>query len=155
MERVSTKHTSDFESFVALAEPRLRRAYLGVVGVNRMPDAVAEALAYAWQNWSRVSLMSNPVGYLFRVGQSRTRAPRRPRLFRAEPSQIPDVEPGLHAALMGLPTKQRSAVWLAHGCGWSHAEVAEVLGVSTSTVSTHVNRGLLRLRTTMGVSLND
>ncbi len=148
-------HDSDFESFVSLAEPRLRRAYLGVVGVDRMPDAVAEALAFAWENWAQVSAMGNPVGYVFRVGQSRTRAPKRPRLFRVEPSHIPDIEPGLHDALVGLPQKQRTAVWLAHGCGWSHAEVAEVLDVSTSTVSTHVNRGLLRLRTTMGVSPND
>jgi len=33
----------------------------------------AEALAYAWENWDRLSSMKNPVGYLYRVGQSRAR----------------------------------------------------------------------------------
>ncbi|MCP4959140.1 MAG: hypothetical protein GY925_07705 [Actinomycetia bacterium] len=63
-----------------MAEPRLRRAFLGTVGVDRMPDAVSEALAFAWEHWDRVAVMGNPVGYLFRVGQSRTRNRKRPRL---------------------------------------------------------------------------
>ncbi|MCP4959139.1 MAG: sigma-70 family RNA polymerase sigma factor [Actinomycetia bacterium] len=50
-----------------------------------------------------------------------------------------------------MPAKQRTAVWLAHGCGWSHPEIAVVLDVSASTVSTHVNRGLSRLRAELGV----
>ena len=52
---------------------------------------------------------------------------------------------------MALPETQRIAVWLAHGCGWPHGEIAEVLEVSASTVSTHVNRGLERLRAELGV----
>ncbi len=140
----------DFDHFVRDAEPRLRRAYLGVVGVDRMPDAVAEALAYSWQNWDRVSTMANPVGYIFRVGQSKIRTRRQPRLFERPPA-MPDIEPGLPVALMKLPQQQRTAVWLVHGCRWSHQEVAEVLGVSPSTVSTHVNRALIRLRTELGV----
>jgi len=142
---------ADFGEFVDGAEPRLRRAFLGAVGVDRMPDAVAEALAYGWEHWSTVSTLENPVGYLFRVGQSRVRIRKRPRLFVEEPARIPEVEPFLTTALMKLPLSQRTAVWLAHGCGWSHAEVAAVLGVSTSTVSTHVARALTRLRSELGV----
>jgi len=62
-----------FEAFVAEAEPRLRRALIGAVGTDRVGDAVAEALAYAWENWATVSLFDNPVGYLYRVGQSKVR----------------------------------------------------------------------------------
>jgi DNA-directed RNA polymerase specialized sigma24 family protein len=140
-----------FEAFVETAEPRLRRALLGAVGVDRMPDAVGEALAYGWEHWARVSTMDNPVGYLFRVGQSRTKTRRHLRLPLLESARLPEVEPGLSGALLGLPATQRTAVWLAHGCGWSHSEISVVLDVSTSTVSTHVNRALASLRTEIGV----
>jgi DNA-directed RNA polymerase specialized sigma24 family protein len=140
-----------FEVFVARVEPRLRRGLLGAVGVDRVEDAVAEALAYAFEHWAEVSEMTNAAGYLFRVGQSRSRRRRRPHLFRRVPDVLPDVEPGLVEALCALPESQRTAVWLAHGCSWSHAEIAEVLGVSTSTVATHVSRALGRLRTELGV----
>lgn len=39
----------DFEEFVVDVERRLRRALVGAVGVNRLDDAVAEALAYLAQ----------------------------------------------------------------------------------------------------------
>ena len=142
---------ADFEEFVTMAEPRLRRGYLGTVGVDRMPDAVAEALAYGWEHWNRISTMTNTVGYLFRVGQSKTRARMRPQPPVLVPTTLPTIEPGLPGALKALPDSQRTAVWLAHGCGWSHGEIATVLEVSESTVATHVGRALKRLRSELGV----
>lgn len=140
-----------FEDFAVLAEPRLRRALLGAVGIDRVEDAVAEALAYGYEHWDLVGEMTNPAGYLFRVGRSKVRRARRPRIFRREPVVLPDVEPGLIDALCALPESQRTAVWLAYGCGWAHAEIATVLGVSTSTVATHVSRAMARLRSELGV----
>lgn len=140
-----------FEGFVRDAEPRLRRALLGAVGADRVDDAVAEALAWACQHRDELSAMGNPVGYLYRVGQSKVRSRREVRLFTVPPAPIPDVEPGLVAALGELPESQRTAIWLAHGCGWTHAEVAMVMEIAPSTVATHVSRGLRRLREVMGV----
>lgn len=142
-----------FDEFVRGAEPRLRRALLGAVGVERVDDAVGEALGYAYEHRARLDDMTNPIGYLFRVGQSRSRRRKPLRLFRSDESvHIPDVEPRLIGALQDLPDTQRIAVWLAHGCGWTHAEIADVLDVSPSTVATHVSRGLQRLRTELGVT---
>lgn len=136
-----------FEAFVATAEPRLRRALVAARGPVDGRDAVAEALAYAWEHWDRVQTLDNPVGYLYRVAQSRTRRRRSRPQPQAEPAGLPqDGEPELVEALRVLTEHQRVAVFLATGCGWSHAEVAEVLGTSASTVSTHVQRGLARLR---------
>lgn len=140
-----------FEAFVASVEPNLRRALLGAVGIDRVEDAVAEAFAYGFEHWAELAVMTNPTGYLFRVGQSRTRPRKKARFFRTVPAVQPEVEPGLVDALGALSDSQRTAVWLAHGCGWSHSEIADVLEVSTSTVSTHVSRGLERLRSEMGV----
>jgi RNA polymerase sigma-70 factor (ECF subfamily) len=141
----------DFEMFVRDAEPRLRRALIGAVGVDRVADAVGEALAYAFTHWPDVRVMDNPVGFLYRVGQSKSRPRKRLQLLRAEHARMPEVEPGLVSALAALPPSQRAAVWLAHGCDWTHAEIAESLEVSTSTVATHVARGLARLRNELGV----
>lgn len=142
----------EFEEFVRDAEPRLRRALIGAVGIDRAEDAVAEALAYAFAHWADVKAMANPVGYLYRVGQSRVRRRKKLRLLRREPARLPEVEPGLIDALAGLPESQRIAVWLAHGCAWSHREIAEVLSTSTSSVATHVARGLEKLRAELGVA---
>ncbi len=143
----------DFETFVRDVEPRLRRALLGAVGTDQVEDAVAEALAFAFVRWDEVARMDNPIGYLFRVGQSKSRQRKRVRLFRREPDRMPEVEPGLASALAALPDSQRVSVWLAHGCDWSHAEIASTLDVSTSTVATHVRRGLDRLRAELGVQV--
>lgn len=136
----------DFESFVRDAEPRLRRARVALRGIDDGRDAVAEALAWAWEHWDRVCELDNPVGYLFRVGQSRSRPRRRPTLPAVDATRLPDVEPALPGALAALSPMQRGAVWLVHGCGWSYRETAEALGTTTSAVGTHVERALRKLR---------
>ena len=141
-----------FEAFFRDAEPRLRRAFVGTHGTDRAADATAEALAWAWDHWSQVNAMSNPMGYLFRVGQSKTRPRRTPRLPAPELVGEPDLDPGLVPALLRLSPAQRTAVWLVHGCQWRYAEVAEAMGVSASAVGTHVSRGIESLRRSLTVA---
>lgn len=141
----------EFEAFVRDARMRLRRALIGAVGLDRVEDAVAEALAWAVEHRAELAGMGNPVGYLFRVGQSRVRARKQPRFLAAGVTELPEVEPGLPAALASLPDAQRVSVWLAHGCAWSHAEIGEALGIAPSTVATHVARAMSRLRAELGV----
>jgi DNA-directed RNA polymerase specialized sigma24 family protein len=135
-----------FEMFVVAIEPRLRRAFVGLRGVDGAGDATAEALAWAWEHWIEVQAMTNPAGYLYRVGQSRTRRRRHPDLPSVESMALPEVEPLLVPALLELPEQQRTAVWLVHGCHWRQTEVAEAMGISASAVSTHVSRALTHLR---------
>jgi DNA-directed RNA polymerase specialized sigma24 family protein len=42
---------------------------------------------------------------------------------------------------------------MVHALGWTHTETAELLGLSTSSVQRHVERGLKKLRTRLGVDL--
>ena len=140
-----------FAAFVTDAEPRLRRSLCALRGAAVGREAVAEALAWAWEFWDRVVEMENPVGYLYRVGVSRTRDRRHgfpPQHPGPEPSGF---EPGLHPALAALTERQRTAVVLVHGCGWSYQEVADALDVSKSSVGTHVARALEQLRAELGV----
>ena len=140
-----------FNRWATAATPRLRRAFAGVRGPDDAADAVAEALAYAWEHWEQVQQMDNGIGYVFRVGQSRTRARKSPTLPPPADVGLPDLEPSLVPALHALSEAQRTAVWLVHACQWRHAEVGEAMGISSSTVATHVARGLAGLRTHMEV----
>jgi DNA-directed RNA polymerase specialized sigma24 family protein len=53
-----------------------------------------------------------------------------------------------------LSERQRIAVVLVHAYGWDRKETADLLGTSPSTLSTHLDRGLRKLRTALGVELN-
>jgi DNA-directed RNA polymerase specialized sigma24 family protein len=128
--------------------PRLQRAFVAMYGAERGHEATAEALGYAWEHWSRLRRMENPTGYAFRVGQSRTRPRRRTESIADWPATSRDVlvEPGLGDALRALSPMQRATVVLVHGYEWTLREVAGLLDVSVSTVQTHCERGMERLR---------
>jgi DNA-directed RNA polymerase specialized sigma24 family protein len=142
---------AEFESFVAEHEPRLRRAFVAAYGADRGREATAEALAYAWVHWPRVRAMANPAGYLYRVGQSRTRGRRTGFLPAPATPREPWYEPALAGALADLSDAQRTAVVLVHGFGWTLREVAELTGVKPTTVQNHLERGLTRLRNALEV----
>lgn len=142
-----------FTAFTEATEPKLRRALVARYGADIGREATAEAMAYAWEHWDRVTGMANAAGYLYRVGQSATRRWTRPRRAFPPPEDhgMPWIEPGLPAALNRLSAKQRQAVVLVHGFGYTHAEVADLLGISRSTVQNHVERGLTKLRARLEV----
>jgi DNA-directed RNA polymerase specialized sigma24 family protein len=151
---VLSRHLDEsFTTFVKETEPRLRLALVAAFGQDRGLDATADALAYAFENWDRIETMENPAGYLYRVGRSRARlAGIRPRFAPVPVEDAPNVEPGLPAALRRLSEKQRVAVVMVHAYGWSREETALLMGLSMSTVDTHLQRGLFKLRTVLGVS---
>lgn len=148
---------ASFTSFVERVGRPLRQALIAAYGPEVGPDVAADAFAYAWENWDRIAQMENPAGYLYRVGQSRARR----GIFRKPPPiQIPHqpdgshwFEPGLIDAMAALSQKQRAAVVLVHGYGWTVTEVAEMWGVTFSTVKAHIERAMDRLRRKLGVEL--
>lgn len=151
---MSSIETTTFEVFFSAAEPGLRAALVAKFGAERGRDAAAEALGYGWRNWERVSRLDNPAGYLYRVGDRwgrRQRKPKRQPLLLAQRDGMPDVEPGLEPALDTLTLRQRQAVVLIAGFGLSHAEAADLLGLRRSSIQNHVERGLSKLRSELGV----
>jgi DNA-directed RNA polymerase specialized sigma24 family protein len=143
-----------FVEFVETNEGRLRHALTAAFGHEAGKEAAAEALAYGWEHWERVRAMANPVGYLYTVGRSKGRklfSYSRPVFPPIPEDRTPWFEPGLPAALAGLPEKERTVVLLLHGYGWHMTEVADTLGVAKSTVQTHDERGMRKLRHTLGV----
>jgi RNA polymerase sigma factor (sigma-70 family) len=65
------------------------------------------------------------------------------------------MEPGLPKALKGLSQNQRVTVFLVHAMGWTRRETADMLGISTNSVGSHLDRGLAKLRTALGVRIDD
>lgn len=145
----------EFEAFVQNVEPSLRRALVAALGFERGREATAEALAWAWQHFPRVRGLDNKVAYLYRVGQSKSRARKTPFVFERAESYEPWHDPGLAPALESLTEHQRVAVVLVKGFEWKLHEVAELMNVSVSTVQTHVERGMHSLRSKLEVVEND
>lgn len=150
----SAEVEGEFARFVEEVEPRLLRALVGAYGSEVGREVTSDALSYAWECWDHVSTLDNPVGYLYRVGQSRSRWYRRERVWFPEvpDKEVPDVDPLLPSALGQLSPKQRAAVVLLFVEDLTEREAADALGVSRATVRKHAHRGLAKLRTALGVS---
>jgi DNA-directed RNA polymerase specialized sigma24 family protein len=147
---------SDFADFVAEVEPRLRRALVATHGATVGRESACAALVWAWENWERARALDNPIGYLYRVGQTaasrdRPRDLATGRLVMPTTADERDVEPRLAGGLEGVSQQQRAAVLLVHGYGYSLREAAAVLDIATATVRMHIDRALARLRSHLEV----
>ncbi|MEM7341730.1 MAG: sigma-70 family RNA polymerase sigma factor [Actinomycetota bacterium] len=143
-----------FEQFVERYEAQLRAGLSATYGPELGAEVTADALTYGWEHWARIDAMANPVGYLYRVGQSAARRYTRPSGFLpAAPAadDLPPFEPGLAPALEALTDAQRTSVILVHALGMSQTDAARLLDVDLSTLRTHVRRGLTKLRTSLKV----
>lgn len=142
----------DFEPFVTEIRARLQRVLVARYGVQTGVDLTAEVEAWAWENFDRLRSMHNPLGYLYRVAQSKARPHLRWSRRAAFPGSMPEdgnsdhsmVE--MHDLLAALTENQRVCVLLVHAHGWTYQEVAQTLDMSTAAVGNHVTRGLARLR---------
>ena len=148
----SQRSLDEFEKFARASEERLRIALTASFGVTDGRVAAIDALSWAWENWERVKKMSNPVGYLYRVGQTSARRIR-PRPIRIPGDEVhvdaQRISPELVKAIGDLSDQQRTAVMLVHAFGWTVRDVGEVLDLAPSTVQTHSERALARLRATL------
>ena len=156
---VATDVAARFRAFCASVEPGLRRALTAAYGAVAGRDAAAEALSWAWEHFDRVERMRNPGGYLYRVGQTSARRNRGasgwplPESLADEVDE-PYVEPALEGAIASLTPRQRAAVLLIHGFGYSLSEAAAQMGCRIRTVRNHRDRGLRKLRGAMGVDID-
>lgn len=137
----------EFESFARATEPALKAVLHARLGPDRGQLAVAEALAWAWVNWSKLPSIDHPIRYLARVGTSRTRLRRiDPKVEARPPIEQANFEPKLDDAMAALSRQQRVCVVLIAALEFSFAETADHLGLSKSTVQRHYERGIEKLR---------
>ena len=150
---MGTGAPAEYVAFIEKVGSRLRQALIAAYGPEVGAETTAEVLAHAWEHWERIKSMDNPGGYLFRVGESKSRwYRRRPlRLPEVPVAAAPWVEPKLPKVLRSLPRRQRVSVVLRHGYGWSPAEVAELLNVNASVVNHQVDQAVAKLTRGLGV----
>lgn len=132
---------------------RLQVTLIAALGPERGAEAMSEAWLWAREHPQKLAELQHPVAYLYRVGRSRTR----PRVYSPlfpEPHE-PDhaFEPKLATGLQTLTGPQRVAVVLVHGYGLTLREVGEITGRRIPTVQRHLERGLTKMRTYLGVEL--
>jgi RNA polymerase sigma factor (sigma-70 family) len=115
-------------------------------------DAVAEAFAQAIRRGEDIR---DPLAWVtqaaFRIAAGELKARRRTDHRMLEVAyDMPEPASEVVAALHQLSPKQRAAAVLHFCDGYSLAEVAEIIGSTTSAVSVHLNRARKRLQDLLG-----
>ncbi|MDQ3312202.1 MAG: RNA polymerase sigma factor [Actinomycetota bacterium] len=134
----------------------VRRALVARYGTDVGAEAAAEVAVWAVEHDERLAPMTNPGGYLFRVGQTAAgrllKWGKREVQFPTEPrwDDAPDLDGDVFDALRELREEHRTAVLLVHGYDFTYSEVADLLGVSESAVTNFVHRGMTKLRSILG-----
>ena len=154
----SRTREAEFTEFLGNHGSRLRHAFIARYGPDVGSDVMGDVAEYAWKHWDEILAMDNLSGWLYRVGQSRSRKYfrrlRSLRLPAPRSDRVPEVEPALPRLVASLPESQRVAVLLTQAFGYTEREAAETIGVSPSTVHQNTQRGLERLRARLGVPSN-
>jgi RNA polymerase sigma-70 factor (ECF subfamily) len=138
-----SEEPESFDSWYAREHPRLVATLLLSTGdVELAVDGVDEAFTRALEKWDRVSAMESPTGWAFRVALNHARRTARRRaieyrLFikRAKDVPVPAPAGEIWQVVSALPPRQREVVVLRHIGDLREAEIAHVLGISRSTVS--------------------
>jgi RNA polymerase sigma-70 factor (ECF subfamily) len=152
-----------FARLVAIHEKPLR-GFLRKSGWLDADDIAQEAFVAAWSGLHKLRSDSGFRAWLYGVAWRKAltqrrgaqRAAARDEAWRGEQELEAAPEVGaedrlaLEKALATLPADQRACVTLCLGQGWSHVEVAEVLGLPLGTVKSHVTRGRERLLSVLG-----
>ena len=152
---VSTRLVPDrFEDFYLAQWDSIYRPLAATIGDPDLArDATSEAMARAFQRWSKVRSYRNPSGWVYRVGlnwaRSRFRKQRREVLGHPPPNaghtdgvmQSDDLE----RALRALPLDQRAVVVLRYYLDGSQEDVAAALDIPVGTVKSRIHRALKKL----------
>ena len=134
-----------FERFFDAERARLFQALVVITrSRSEAEDISQEAFLRVWEHWERVESLQDPAGYLHRTAMnafrdryrrarlSLTRAfrppPRRDELDAVEARSVTDQVLGT------LAPRQRAALVLTEGLGYSAEEAGAFLGIKGSTV---------------------
>jgi RNA polymerase sigma factor (sigma-70 family) len=151
-----------FNTLVDRHQQAVRTFLRGITSWDDADDMAQETFLAVWTH-ARSYRGGNVRGWLFSIawrkakGAQRSwfRRRRRDSDYHGSPSPTHDISAedrlAIRQALATLPLAQRAAVVLSFGCGLTHAEAAETLGVPLGTVKSHILRGRDRLRVALGV----
>ena len=143
-----------FEEFWRTERTSLARALALTLGDAQLAgEATDEAMARAFQHWSRVSTLDSPTGWAYRVGLNWSRSilrrmRRQPPHWLAQPNTQHDaapLDPSVTAALRELPPGQRAVVVCRLLLNQSEQQTAALLRIRPGTVKSRLSRAIAQL----------
>lgn len=161
--RRSSRHDLEFAELFAATYPQVVRTVWFVIHDRAAAEEVAQdAFTELFRNWSRLRVFDRPDLWVRRVAIRKaqrevSRRTRRIALEQAAAAMVPLVEDGIRlpdpeliAAICTLPAKQRAIVVLFYLEDRPMAEVADLVGCSTSTGFVHLHQARKRLAAVLG-----
>ncbi len=153
----------EFDSWYTTARPRVLATLILVSGERDLAvDATDEAFVRAFARWGSVRAMASPVGWTVQVGLNvvRRRMRRRAveqRLLRREVPRGDAAAPGgeVWDSVRRLPDRQRHVVVLRYLADLPEREIAHVLGVSRSAVSSALTDARRRLHLVLADTIEE
>jgi RNA polymerase sigma-70 factor (sigma-E family) len=162
-----SRRDTEFTEFVAARMSALRRiAYLLCQDWHRADDLVQVAITRLYANWHRASVMDHTEAYVRTIlvreylSERRSGWARRvsldgtvPDLAGAQPDR--DAALDMHAALAGLPPRQRATIVLRFYCDLTVDQAANVLGCTSGTIKSQTAKGLAGLKKALEPTQSD
>ena len=153
-----------FETFYAREyRPLVALTYVLSGSRTVAEDLAQEAMASTYRQWSRVSAMDSPTGYLRRTAANLAASAIRRRMAEAKAllrlssqrnllpeMDLPDEQ--FWAAVRRLPTRQAQAIALRYVYDCPVAEVARVMRISEGAAKAHLFRGRQSLSHALGLT---
>lgn len=154
----------NFDTFYRTEYPAMVAIARSVVGDSSVAEDLAqEAFTKAHENWHKISKYDKPGAWLRRVTinlavSRRRRVQRefsvlRKKSLERKPAQPKDHDDELWNAVSRLPARQRAAVALFYLEDRTTREIAEILGCTISTATSHLNLARHRLARDLGDSI--
>ncbi|MGC5585168.1 sigma-70 family RNA polymerase sigma factor [Ornithinimicrobium sp. W1665] len=157
----------DYRDFFVGRYPQVVRTVWFVVHDWAVAEEVAQdAFLELYRDWSRLREFDRPDLWVRRVAIRRAQREAARRMKReaveqaaADPAPVDDgirlLDPDLVAAIRDLPARQRAVVVLYYLEDLPMAEVADLVGCSTSTGFVHLHHARKRLAAALTLEVDD
>ena len=143
---VTMAAATSFDEFFQAESERLLRVLCFITGSRMLAEDIAQdAFTKLFERWEIVGGMEDPAGYLHRTAMNlfrneyrrAKRSLKRAVLARSEQDDVfaaVEDRDAVSQVLAQLTERQRAALVLTEGLGYSGQEAAELLGIRPSTV---------------------
>ncbi|MFD4412457.1 RNA polymerase sigma factor [Streptomyces sp. NPDC058475] len=154
----------EFARFFTQWEPQVRRYLIWLEGdLALIDDAAQEAMIAAHRYWSRIQTLENVRGWLFKIARqrlNRAQMTRQRQGLSTDPHELPGQTAGgrdalalreeqlnILEAVRKLPPRQATAIALQLQYDCPLHEIAEIMGITTGSVKTHLHHARATLET--------
>ena len=152
-----------FNILIDRHQQAVRTFLRGLTGRDEAEDIAQETFLAAWRQAKSYKGQASVRSWLFAIAWRKAKGAQRQR-FRSQrrdgayasaagedrPQDAPDDLLAVRQALAMLPMEQRAPLMLCLGCGVTHEEAAQALGLPLGTVKSHIARGRVRLYEALG-----